>query len=300
MGTPQFACSALARLYADGYDLCGVFTQPDKARDRGQRLAESPVKKLARQMRTPVYQPASLRDGQATEVIRGLAPELIVVAAYGKLLPKEILTLPRLGCVNIHGSLLPKYRGAAPVQWAVLNGEPETGVTLMHMAEAMDAGDIIAARKTSIGETETAGALMERLAEIGAALLSETLPRIADKTAGRTPQDEQAATYAPSLSKDMAVIDWTKNGTEILNQIRGLNPWPMAIAQIGDKRFKVFEAVKTARIEKACGEVVSAGENGLEIACGDGTVVILELQAPGKKRMKAADYLRGNPLRQEK
>ena len=295
MGTPDFACPSLERLYGAGYDICGVFTQPDKPKNRGMQLAPPPVKVLAESHGTPVYQPKTLRDGDATALIRSLAPELIVVAAYGKILPKDILDIPPYGCINVHASLLPKYRGAAPIQWAVLNGDETTGVTIMHMAEGMDTGDMIATRQTEIGPRETSGELFERLKDLGADLLVETIQTIADGTATRTPQDDTQATLAPLLSRDMSPVNWDRPAEQIINQIRGLNPWPVATAVIGDREFKLYAARKgEGRGEP--GNVLSTGKDGLEMACGDGSVVITELQAPGKKRMDAGAYLRGNPL----
>lgn len=297
MGTPDFAAKSLDRLYRDGRDIRGVFTQPDKPRNRGMKTTVSPVKALAEEHGTPVFQPAALRDGEALDILRELCPDLIAVVAYGKLLPREILELPGLGCVNIHGSLLPKYRGAAPVQWAVLNGEAETGVTSMHMAEAMDAGDIIMTKKTAIGPGETAGELTDRLGGLGAELLGETVAALEAGTAPRVPQNDRDATYAPPLTKDMAPIDWTKTAREIVCQIRGLDPWPVATADINGVTFKIFKAAATARpaVGKP-GALLGAGPDGIEIACADGTVVLTELQAPGGKRMPASDYLRGHPL----
>lgn len=295
MGTPDFAAASLARLYNDGITVCGVFTQPDRPKNRGMKLAMSPVKTLALAHDTPVYQPDTLRGDAAVEIIRALAPDLIAVVAYGKILPKDILAIPPMGCVNIHGSILPKYRGSAPIQWAVLNGDLVTGVTAMYMAEGMDTGDIIAIKTTEIGENETAGELFDRLKVIGGTLLSETISAIATGTARRTPQDETVATYAPPLTKDMCPIDWTKTAREICNQVRGLNPWPVARAMIAGIDFKIF-AVECANQRGTPGEILKADNNGLVIACSDGAVRIMELQAPGGKRMSAADYLRGHPI----
>ena len=295
MGTPDFACPSLEGLYGAGYDICGVFTQPDKPKNRGMQLLPPPVKVLAQAHGTPVYQPKTLRDGAAVSLIQSLAPELIVVVAYGKILPKKILDLPPYGCINVHASLLPKYRGAAPIQWAVLNGERETGITIMHMAEGMDTGDMIAIRQTEIGPQETSGELFERLKDLGADLLAETIQTIADGTATRTPQDDTQATLAPMLNRDMSPVDWDQSADQIINQIRGLNPWPVATSVIADREFKFYAARKGPGRGQP-GDVLSTGKDGLEIACGDGSVRITELQAPGKKRMDAGAYLRGNPL----
>ncbi|NLA87462.1 MAG: methionyl-tRNA formyltransferase [Clostridiales bacterium] len=297
MGTPEFAAVSLNRLYSDGYDISGVVTQPDKLKNRGMRLGISAVKELALKHGTPIFQPQTLRDGAAADRLRQMKPDLIAVVAYGKLLPQEILSLPALGCINIHGSILPKYRGSAPIQRAVLNGETITGVTSMYMAPEMDAGDIILTRTTEIGEEETAGELFDRLAVHGAGLLSETIRAIANGTAPRIKQNDSYATYAPPLNKEMSPIDWTKSVREILCHIRGLNPWPVATTEINSSVFKVYKAAGTERRTKLPpGSILEAGRDGIEITCADGTVVIKELQAPGGRRMAAADYLRGHPI----
>ncbi len=296
MGTPDFAAKSLERLYDDGRDIVGVFTQPDKPKNRGMKTGMSPVKELALTRGTPVYQPVTLRDGTALDILKQLEPELIAVVAYGKILPKDILDLPQLGCINIHGSILPKYRGSAPIQWAVLNGETETGVTAMYMAEAMDAGDIILIKKTDIGEMETSGELYDRLGGLGAQLLSETIEAIEKGTATRTAQQDAEATYAPPLTKELSPIDWGRSSHEILCQILGLNPWPAATAMIGGITCKIFMAVPTSRPAQAVPGTVVGTSGGIEIASGDGTIMITQLQAPGGKRMSAENYLRGHPL----
>jgi len=298
MGTPAFACPSLEALYEAGHEVCGVFTQPDKPKNRGMQLAPPPVKELALSHGTPVYQPGTLRDGEAANRIRALAPELIVVVAYGKILPKEILDIPPYGCINVHASLLPKYRGAAPIQWAILNGEEVTGTTIMHMDVGLDTGDIIAQAELEILQ-DTAGELFHRLSLQGAKLLVNTIPAILDGTAKRIPQDHARATNAPPLNRDMSPVDWSRRAEEIINQIQGLNPWPMATATFHDKIFKLHAAhvgANSVRPSSTPGTILSAGEAGLEIACGDGSVMITRLQAPDKKPMAAGEYLRGNPL----
>ncbi|MCL2367861.1 MAG: methionyl-tRNA formyltransferase [Oscillospiraceae bacterium] len=306
MGTPDFACPSLEALYRAGHEICGVFTQPDKPKNRGMQMVFPPVKELALSHGTAVYQPETLRDSVALEHIRALAPELIVVVAYGKILPQEILDLPPHGCINVHASLLPKYRGAAPIQWAVLNGERVTGVTIMQMDVGLDTGDSLTVRETEILPDETAGQLFTRLSHLGAELLADTIPAIADGTAQRTPQNHEKATHAPPLNRGMSPVDWTRSATEIVNQVRGLNPWPMATTIIGAKTFKLHTAHVGANSVRPCstpttilstpGTILSTGSDGLEIACGDGSVIITTLQAPGKRAMSAADYLRGNPI----
>jgi len=297
MGTPDFAVASLRRLVEDGHELCGVFTQPDKPKNRGHKLAPTPVKEYAITKNIPVYQPAALRNEE--NLVRSLEPELIVVAAYGKLLPEVILNVPPLGAVNVHSSLLPKYRGAAPINWAVLNGERETGVTIMYMAKELDAGDIILQKPTPIGETEDAQALTVRLAELGAEALSEAVMALAAGTASRTPQDHARQTYAPMLGKELSPVDWTRSAHEIACQIRGLLPWPCAVTDaIGGGEMKLYAAAETGEETRAKpGAIVSAGKAGIDIACGDGKALrVTELQAKGGKRMSAAAYLLGHPI----
>ena len=298
MGTPLFAVPSLEALVAAGHQVVGVFSQTDKPTNRGMKLQPTPVKVCAQVHDIPVFQPTKLRDGAALETIRQLEPDLIVVAAYGRILPQEILDYPRLGCVNVHSSLLPKYRGAAPINWAILNGEKETGVTIMHMAPALDAGDIIAQRATPIDPDETAEALYDRLARLGADLLAETLPRLADGTAPRTPQAEDQATLAPMLSRDLSPMDFTRPAQALHDQVRGLIPWPAATMDLNGVRCKVFAtAVLGETTGKAPGSVIQADKKGLKLACGGGTVLGIQvLQAAGGKRMAAADYLRGHPV----
>ncbi|MBS6282966.1 MULTISPECIES: methionyl-tRNA formyltransferase [Intestinimonas] len=298
MGTPEFAVPSLNALLGAGHTVCGVFTQPDKPKNRGMKLLPSPVKVCALSHEIPVFQPAKMRDGEALGYLRELDPELIVVAAYGKILPSEILDYPVKGCINVHSSLLPKYRGAAPINWAILNGEAVTGVTIMHMAPALDAGDIIAQASTPIGADETAPTLTARLAELGAELLVSAVEAIGAGTAARTPQDEADSTYAPMLSRELSPMDWSKPARTLHDQVRGLLPWPAAVAEFGGIRCKVFSTdLPLQTTDAAPGTILEAGKRGIDIACGGGTVLhIDELQADGGKRMKAADYLRGHPL----
>ncbi len=299
MGTPEFAVPSLEALIAAGHTVCGVFTQPDKPKNRGMKLQPTPVKECALVHGIPVFQPVKLRDGTALAQIQALAPQLIVVAAYGRILPQDILDCPPMGCINVHSSLLPKYRGAAPINWAILNGDEETGVTIMHMAAALDAGDIIAQETTPIGEQETAPQLTARLAAMGGALLVNTVAALEAGTAPRTPQAEEQVTLAPMLSREMSPVDWTKSAHAIHCQIRGLLPWPCAATDvITGEPMKLFAALETGEETTAApGTILAAGKEGIDISCGDGKVLrITELQAPGGKRLKAADYLRGHPL----
>ena len=297
MGTPDFAVASLRRLVEDGHDICGVFTQPDKPRNRGHKVTFSPVKEYALAVGLPVYQPAKMKDGEALSIVKTLAPELIVVVAYGRILPRDILEYPPYGAVNVHASLLPKYRGAAPINWAILNGETETGVSIMYMAEQLDAGDVIRVAKTDIGPEEDTPSLWNRLAELGAQALAETIPTLEDGTAVRTPQDDAAATYAPMLSRELSPVDWTKDSAAIRNQVRGLLPWPCASAQVAGRTLKLYQTAPGNETQAAPGTVLSAGKQGIEVACGDGrSVLITELQAEGGKRMSAQAYLLGHPI----
>lgn len=299
MGTPDFAAASLKKLIDKKYDIAAVFTQPDKPRDRGMKLSYSPVKELALENNIPVYQPTKLRDGTATELIKSLDPDILVVVAYGRILPDDMLEVPKYGAINVHASLLPKYRGAAPIQWAVLNGDKITGVTTMYLASEMDTGDIIYTSETEIGEFETSGELFDRLMIMGAELLARTLRDIEAGTAPRTPQDHSKASYVKMLDKSLSPIEWAKTPREVIKQIYGLQPWPVATAELDGKVFKIYSAEYTRnKTDKAPGSVVSAGKKGIEIACLDGeTVLITELQAAGKKRMKASDYLLGHPIK---
>ena len=298
MGTPDFAVPSLKRLISDGYEIVGVFTQPDKPKNRGMKLTPSPVKVVALEHDIPVYQPTTLKTDEAYDVLTALKPDLIVVAAYGKILPKRILELPRLGCINVHSSLLPRYRGAAPINWAILNGEDETGVTIMYMAEGLDTGDMISQRATPIDPNETVETLHDRLAEIGADLLSETVTAIQDGTAVRTPQDDARSCYAPMLGRELSPIDFGRTARQIHDQVRGLIPWPAASLELKGQIFKVFAVEETGQTsEKSAGTFLGADKKGVNVVCGDGKVLrILEWQAPGKKRMRTVDYLRGHQL----
>ena len=299
MGTPEFASVSLSELISRGCEIAGVFTQPDKAKGRGMELSFSPVKELALSHGIPVFQPEKMRDGTALQILKSLKPDLVVVVAYGRILPDDFLAVPPLGTINVHGSLLPKYRGAAPIQWAVLNGEEKTGVSTMYLASEMDAGDVILTDETEVGLYETSGELYERLSVMGAKLLVHTLELIETGTAPRVSQDHTQATYAPMLDKSLSPIDFSKPARAVIKWIYGLQPWPVATAKLGGADLKVFSAYLTGNsTDSLPGTVISAGTNGIEIACGDGmTVTITELQAPGKKRRPASDYLRGHPLK---
>lgn len=299
MGTPDFAVPSLSALIEAGHEICGVFTQPDKHKNRGMKLQQPPVKELALTHNIPVFQPVKLRDGTALALIEGLNPALIVVAAYGRILPNEILEFPQYGCINVHSSLLPKYRGSAPIHWAVVNGDEETGVSIMHMAEELDAGDIIAQRTTPIHPEENVEAVYHRLSAMGGTLLVEVVASIQAGTATRTPQNHSEMTLAPMLSRELCPLDWSKSGWALHNQIRGLNPWPATTMTLpsGDT-IKVYAATPTQEeTSRPAGTIVEAGKLGIAVACGDGKLLRLtEVQAQGSRRMAAADYLRGHPI----
>ena len=297
MGTPDFAVASLRRLAEEGHDICGVFTQPDKPKNRGMKLMFPPVKEYALTHGMTVYQPLGMRDGEALAVLRQLEPELIVVAAYGKILPEEILELPKYGCINVHSSLLPKYRGAAPINWAIINDEKETGVSIMYMARELDAGDVIRTVRTEIGAHEDAASLTVRLAELGSQALIEAVSALADGTSTRMPQNNAQSTYAPMLDRTLSPIDWTESARKIDCRVRGLIPWPCASTSVDGKNVKIYETVPGERTADAPG-TMRAVKNGLSVVCGDGeSLIITQLQAEGGKRMAAADYLRGHPLK---
>lgn len=298
MGTPAIAETCLRRIYDDGCNIVGVYTKPDTPKNRGMKMAMSEVKTFAQSVGLPVFQPLSFREDEVVEQLRALQPDVILVVAYGKILPQCVLDIPKYGCINIHASVLPALRGSGPVQWSILNGMDETGVTAMYMAAEMDAGDIIEIRKTPIEPMETTEELMARLAVIGAELLSDTVRNITAGTLTRTPQDPSLVTYAPMLHKSMSPIDWNRTAREIVDHVRGLIPWPVATMEIGGKRFKVFRIEYTdQKTEKAPGTLLALTKKGLLIACGKGEVVLLtQLQAEGGKRMAAPDYFRGHPI----
>ena len=301
MGTPDFAEASLRALLDAGEDVIAVFTQPDKPCGRGMALSASPVKQLAEKSGIPVYQPITFKDGEATETLRSLAPDLLVVVAYGRILPQAFLDVAKKGSINVHGSLLPKYRGAAPIQWAVLNGDKTTGVSVQYMAAAMDAGDVIASRETEIGEFETAGELFDRLKDLGAELLVETVKNIAAGNIERTAQNDAEATYTTMLDKSLCPIDWNKTPREIVKHVCGLDPWPVATTELDGSTVRVFgTAYSDHTTSLAPGKIVSAGKSGIEIACAGGeTLYITELQPAGKKRMAASAYLLGHPLKSD-
>lgn len=296
MGTPDFALPSLRGLMAAGVDLVGVFTQPDRPQGRGKKLSPSPVKELAQAHDIPVFQPLKLRNPEAVAELRALQPDLIVVVAYGQILPQAVLDLPRYHCINVHASLLPKYRGAAPINKAIVAGETETGVTTMLMAAGLDTGDMLVKRKLTIGPDETAGQLHDRLAELGSEALKETLHQLCAGTLQPEPQDDAQSSYAPMMKKEDGAIDWAQPAARIHNQVRGLDPWPGAYTHLDGQVLKVAETRVASHLSGTPGEILAADKQGVQVACAEGGLVIGELQLPGKKRLKAVDFLSGHPL----
>ena len=296
MGTPDIAATCLKRILADGFEVVGVYTQPDRPKGRGMKMVYSPVKEVALASGIPVFQPENFREEATVEQLRQLNPDVCAVVAYGRILPQKVLDVPKCGCINIHASILPQYRGSAPYQWAVLDGLAETGVSAQHMVMELDAGDVIDVEKTPIGENETAGEVLDRLALLGADLLSRVLGRVkcGDKCCG-TPQRPEDVTFAPMLNKTMCPIDWTKTARQVHNHVRGLHPWPVATMELQGKKFKVH-ATRVVEGSGAPGQILGLTKTGLRIACGEGAVEVTQLQAEGGKRMAAPDYFRGHPL----
>ena len=297
MGTPDFAVPALEALAKSEHDVVAVVTQPDKARDRGKKVQFTPVKEKALEYDIPVYQPEKVKTNEEFyQQLVELAPDLIVVAAYGKILPLSILELPKYGCVNIHASLLPKYRGAAPIHRSIINGDKTTGVTLMYMAEGMDTGDMIAKAETEIG-LKTVEMMHEELADMGAKLLMDTLPQLLDGTAPREPQKEEDATHAPMVFKHDGVLDYTKSAEALCCLVRGMNSWPVASTTYQGNVVKVWEAdALDKNSDKEPGTVLSCDKTGLKVACAEGVINITKLQFPGKRAMDVADYIKGNTI----
>ncbi len=298
MGTPDIAATCLKQILADGFEVVGVYTQPDRPKGRGMKMVFSPVKEVALAHDIPVFQPENFRSDETVAQLAELKPDVCAVVAYGRILPQRVLDIPQKGCINIHASLLPAYRGSAPYQWAVLDGLTETGVSAQFMKLQMDAGDVIDVAKTPIGENETAGELLDKLATLGAGLLSRTLSKVESGNVEVTVQDESKVTMAPMLDKSMCPIDWTKSAREIHNKVRGLHPWPIATAEIAGTKFKIHQTVLVeGTSRKAPGTPVELNKKGLRVVCGDGKLIeIRQLQAEGGKRMASPDYFRGHPI----
>jgi len=295
MGTPEFACATLEGLLAAGVDLVGVFTQPDRPSGRGNKLTPPPVKRLAEQHGIPVYQPQRLRRPEAVEQLRQLEPDLVVVVAYGQILPREVLEIPRYGCINVHASLLPRYRGAAPINKAIVDGERETGITTMLMDEGLDTGDMLVKRSLDIGPDETAGELHDRLAELGRETLEETLRLLCAETLVAQKQDDALSCYAPMLKKSDGQIDWSRPARDLHNQVRGLSPWPGAFTSLNGEVLKVA-VTRVIEGHGVPGEVLAADGQGVVVACGRQALALGALQLPGKRMLPAGDFLRGTSL----
>ena len=296
MGTPDFALQTLQGLIDAGCKMVGVYTQPDRPKGRGKKLAPPPVKELAQKYDIPVYQPLKLRQPEAVAELEALAPDLIVVVAYGQILPKSVLEIPAHGCINVHASLLPKYRGAAPINKAIIDGETETGITTMYMDVGLDTGDMLVKKTLSIGPEETAGELHDRLASLGRETMEETLRQLCAGSLQREVQDDAQSTYASMMKKEDGRIDWSRSALEIHNHVRGLNPWPGAYTTINGELLKLAEtSPQTAEGDKP-GSVIKADKDGVCVACGSGSLRIHQLQLAGRKRLAAADFLRGCPL----
>lgn len=296
MGTPDFAVPCLQALIDDGHDICAVFTQPDKPKGRHGVLSAPPVKELALKYDIPVYQPDSLKNDEIKSYFASLGADLALVVAYGKILPEEFLNAPKYGCINMHASLLPKLRGAAPIQWSIINGEKRSGVTAMQMDKGLDTGDILLSESVEIRDDETAQELHDELSVLGAQVMRKTLLMLQRGELSPVRQDDSNSTYAPILAKELSAIDWQKSALQIHNQIRGLYPWPGASAVLNGKTLKIHSAKLLGKTEGEPGEVVF-NDRRLCVACGDGNAVeLLVIQAPGKKAMPVTDYLRGNPV----
>ncbi len=296
MGTPEFSAPAIDSLVAAGHEIAAVFSQPDKPKGRGYAMTPPPVKVKALEYGIPVYQPKSMRDGEALAIFNDIKPDVGVVIAYGKILPQEILDAPKFGCINVHASLLPKYRGSAPIQWSVIDGESRTGVTTMQMDAGIDTGDMLLVSETDILPDETAGELHDRLSSMGAELIVRTLDALEKGELKPQKQDDSQSCYAKMLTKELCAVDWSRSAKEIHDQIRGLSPWPVATAVLEGKKLKLHRSAISAmdNPEARCGEIISL--DPLTVRCGSGAIELLEVQAEGKKRMTAQDYLRGHKL----
>ena len=297
MGTPSFAVPILRGVYKSNHEIVGVVTQPDRHKGRGRRLGISPVKELAMGLRLSVMQPETTRDEGFIAEVKRMCPNLIVVAAYGRMLTGDLLGIPPLGCINVHASLLPKYRGAAPIQWAIVKGERRTGVTIIKMDEGMDTGDILLAQEVEIGDEDTAQSLHDRLAQVGASLIIKAMDQLDKGTLRPIPQDHSEASYAPPLKKEDALIDWSQDGREIFNRIRGFNPWPGAFTYLKGVRLKVFSGeIINEEGREAPGNVVQSGSEGVKVTTGKGSLLIKEVQLEGRKRMPIHEFLVGNEI----
>ena len=296
MGTPEFALSTLKTLVEMGTAVIAVFTQPDRPKGRGKAVTPPPVKCLARELTIPIFQPEKLRRHEVVEDLKNLAPDLIVVVAYGQILPQSVLDIPRFGCINVHASLLPRYRGAAPINKAVMEGETETGITTMFMNAGLDTGDMLVKKTLAIGFEETAGELHDRLAVLGGEAMAETIDHLCRDELEAVAQDDSMSSYAPMLKKEDGRIDWNRPAVDIHNHVRGLDPWPGAFCALHGESLKIFKTIPEKGVGGKPGRVVSAGGDGVRIACGQGILLVRELQLAGKKRLPAAEFLKGHPF----
>ena len=297
MGTPEFARASLLVLHNNGYPILGVFTQPDKPAGRGRHLVSSPCAHLACEKKIPLFQPASLKSEEAQRQIESIKPDFIIVAAYGKILPQRVLDAAKIACINIHASLLPKYRGAAPINGALINGEEETGVAIMKLVQKLDAGPVYCDAKIRIKKEDTAGSLASSLAEVGGRLLIQAIPKIAAGEMTPKPQDDSKATMAPSLKKEDGRIDWREQACVLHNRIRGVNPWPGAYTFVDNKLLKIYHSeVLAESFGEAPGTLCFLNEKGIHVVCGEGSILLTEVQLEGKKRMSAAEFVRGYRL----
>ncbi|KDR94029.1 methionyl-tRNA formyltransferase [Peptoclostridium litorale DSM 5388] len=298
MGTPDFAVPCLKAMLDEGIEVAAVVTQPDKPKGRGKKLAMPPVKELAIENGIQVYQPKRVKDGEFVEILKEINPDIIVVVAFGQILSKEILSIPKYGCINVHGSLLPKYRGAAPVNWAIINGEKKTGITTMYMDEGLDTGDMILKSEVEIGDDETAGELYHRLSSLGAQVLKDTIGAISKGNAPREKQDDSISTYAHMMDKKLGAIDWKKQPHEIVNLVRGTNPWPGAYTGYNGNTMKIWEVAEydSCTGDSEPGRITSVSDDGIVVSCANGCIIVKEIQMPNKKRMKVSEYLKGNEI----
>ncbi|MCR5778640.1 MAG: methionyl-tRNA formyltransferase [Lachnospiraceae bacterium] len=297
MGTPDFAVGTLKALHKAGHEIVLVVSQPDRVKGRGKSVSMPPVKECALELGLEIFQPEKIKTEDAIAELRKYEPDLMVVAAFGQILSKEILEMPKYGCINVHASLLPKYRGAAPIQWSIIDGEEKTGVTIMQMDEGLDTGDMIISREVLIGDEETGGSLFDKLAEIGADLCVEAVKLIEDGKAERTPQDHSKSTYAKMLKKDLGDIDFSKSAAEIERLIRALNPWPSAYTHLEGKLLKIWKAKVSMRsFEVETGSVAFVGNDSFFIQCGEDSLEVFDIQLEGKRRMSVHDFLLGQKL----
>ena len=297
MGTPDIAVPCLKKLIDEKHDIIGVVTQPDRPKGRGKKLAMSPVKELAVEHDIPVYQPLRARDDEFVHIMKELNPDLIVVIAFGQILPKELLEIPEKGCINIHVSLLPKYRGAAPINWVIINGEEKTGVSTMYMDEGLDTGDVILSKEFALSDTITAGELHDIMMCEGAEIMKETIDLIEKGEAPRTPQNDAEHSYAPTMNKELGRIDFSKDAVTIHNLVRGVNPWPGAFTEYDGKKMKVWKTIVTGeKSSKEAGYVLNVDKKGIKVNTGEGVLLIEEIQMPNKKRMPVSEYIKGNSI----